>query len=123
MAEAPSTLFIIAIDYVLGVVMWTLIGRSAMNIFLPVDSSFFFMRVFVKFTDPLLRLFRPITPAFLVPILVPLYVAWFFYMFRFYVMPWLLGYDVMGMLSFPLESDIAQFIYSIGSSYTGGGGE
>jgi hypothetical protein len=37
-------------------------------------------------------------------------VAWFFYMFRFYVMPWLMGYSVMGMLSFPLESEIAQAI-------------
>ena len=59
---------------------------------------------------PLLKLFRPITPSFLVPALVPLYVAWFFYMFRFYVMPWALGYSVMGMLSFPLESEIGQSV-------------
>jgi hypothetical protein len=30
-------------------------------------------------------------------------------------MPWLLGYDVMGMLSFPLEGDIASAIYQFGS--------
>jgi len=123
MTEDPFTLPIIAVDYVLGVIMWTLIGRSAMNIFLPEDSSFFFMKAFVKTTDPLIRLWRPVTPQFLLPILVPVYVAWFFYMFRFYVMPGLLGYDVMGMLSFPLESEIAQLIYSIGSNYGGGGGE
>jgi hypothetical protein len=98
----------------MGAIMWTLIGRTAMNFFLPEDSSFFFMRFFVRATNPLLRLFRPITPGFLVRPLVPLYVAWFFFMFRFYVMPWLLGYDVMGMLSFPLESDIARFIYELG---------
>ena len=45
--------------------------------------------------------------------LIPLYVAWFFFMFRFYVMPWLLGYSVMGMLSFPLESEIAQGVAQI----------
>lgn len=90
---------------------WTLIGRSAMGIFLPEDSSFFFMRFFVSATNPLLHLFRPITPGFLLPILVPLYIAWFFYMLRFYVMPWLLGYSVMGMLSFPLEGEIAGAIY------------
>ncbi len=38
-------------------------------------------------------------------LMVPLYVAWFFFMVRFYLMPWLLGYSVMGMLSFPLESE------------------
>jgi uncharacterized protein YggT (Ycf19 family) len=101
----------VAIDYVLGVVMWTLIARVAMNFFLPIDSDFFFMRFFVRATDPLLKVFSPITPSFLLDALVPLYVAWFFFMIRFYVMPWLLGYSVMGMLSFPLESEIAAAIY------------
>jgi hypothetical protein len=32
-------------------------------------------------------------------------------MVRFYLMPWLLGYSVMGMLSFPLESEISAMIY------------
>ncbi|OOG24600.1 hypothetical protein B1C78_08345 [Thioalkalivibrio denitrificans] len=98
----------IILDYVLGVVMWTLIGRSGMNLFLPENSNFFFMRFFVRVTNPLLRLFEPITPGFLIPIFVPLYVAWFFFMIRFYLMPWLLGYSVLGMLSFPLESEIGQ---------------
>ncbi len=101
----------VAVDYLLGMLMWTLIGRSAMNIFLPITSDFFFMKVFVKMTDPVLRIFRPITPGFLLDAIVPLYVAWFFYMIRFYVMPGLLGYSVMGMLSFPLESEIAAILY------------
>lgn len=106
-------LWLILLDYVLGAIMWTLIGRSAMNLFLPEDSDFFFMRIFVRMTSPFLRMFSPITPGFLIPILIPLYVAWFFYMFRFYALPWLLGYSVMGMLSFPLESDIAGWIYQL----------
>ena len=101
------------IDYVMGMIMWTLIGRVAMNIFQREDSNFFFMKIFVKTTDPLKKLFRFITPSFIIKPLVPLYVAWFFYMFRFYVMPYLLGYSVMGMLSFPLESEIAIQIYQI----------
>jgi uncharacterized protein YggT (Ycf19 family) len=102
--------WVLALDYILGVVMWTLIGRCGMNVFLPVNSRFFFMRFFVRATDPLLKVFEPITPAFLIAPLVPLYVAWFFYMFRFYVMPLLLGYTVMGVLSFPLESEIGQSV-------------
>ncbi len=112
MIEAIPTWAVI-FDYVLGMVMWTLIGRFGMNIFLPETSSFFFMRFFVRSTNPLLRFFAPVTPGFLLPALVPLYVAWFFYMLRFYLMPWLLGYTVMGMLSFPLESEIAGLIYQI----------
>ena len=93
--------------------MWTLIGRSAMYIFQREDSNFFFMKAFVKFTNPIIKIFRFITPSFIIPLFVPLYVAWFFYMFRFYAMPYILGYDVMGMLSFPLESDIAKEIYRL----------
>ena len=104
-------LWVIGLDYVLGMVMWTLIGRAAMNLFLPINSDFFFMKFFVRVTNPLLRIFKPVTPGFLVEPLVPLYVAWFLFMIRFYLMPWLLGYSVMGMLSFPLESDIAGMIY------------
>lgn len=106
----PIPLWALVLDYLLGVVMWTLIGRSAMGIFLPENSKFFFMRFFVRSTNPLLTLFRPITPGFLIQPLIPLYVAWFFFMIRFYLMPWLLGYTIMGMLSFPLEGDIAQSI-------------
>jgi hypothetical protein len=105
--------FILTIDYILGVIMWTLIGKVAMNFFQRENSEFFFMKVFVKVTNPLIRLFRPITPSFIIEPLVPLYVAWFFYMIRFYLMPYLLGYSVMGMLSFPLESEIAAEIYRI----------
>ena len=93
--------------------MWTLIGRSAMNIFQREDSNFFFMKAFVKLTNPIIKQFRFITPNFIIPIFVPLYVAWFFYMFRFYAMPYILGYHIMGMLSFPLESDIAREIYRL----------
>jgi len=101
-------LWAVVIDYILGMVMWTLIGRFGMRLFLPENNPFFFNRFFVKVTEPLLKLFAPITPAFLVPPMIPLYVAWFFFMTRFYLMPWLLGYSVMGMLSFPLESELAR---------------
>ena len=104
---------ILIIDYILGLLMWTLIGRVAMNIFQRENLELFFMKSFVKLTNPLIRLFKQITPSFIIPFLVPLYVAWFFDMIRFYLMPYLLGYSVMGMLSFPLESEIAEEIYRI----------
>jgi len=40
-------------------------------------------------------------------------------MFRFYVMPWLMGYSVMGMLSFPLEGQVARAIYWLGGLFGG----
>ena len=94
------------IDYILGVIMWTLIGRVAMNIFQREDSQFFFMRVFVKFTNPLINLFKPVTPSFIIQPIVPLYVAWFFFMIRFYFMPWVLGYSVCLLYTSPSPRDM-----------------
>lgn len=114
MAEAIP-LWAVVIDYILGMVMWTLIARFGMRLFLPEESKFFFSQFFIKVTNPLVKLFDPITPSFLIQPLIPLYVAWFFFMVRFYLMPWLLGYSVMGMLSFPLESELARGVaYLIG---------
>ena len=110
-------LWVIIIDYGLGVVMWTLIGRTAMNMFQPENSDFFFMKAFVRMTDPMIRAMKWATPNFLVEKMRPLYVAWFIYMIRFYLMPLILGYSVMGMLSFPLESEIAVIIYDIGKMF------
>ena len=104
------------IDYILGIIMWTLVGRVAMNIFQREDSQFFFMKAFVKFTNPFLKIFKLVTPKFIIQPLVPLYVAWFFFMIRFYLMPYVLGYSVMGMLSFPLESEISRQIYQFFNS-------
>jgi uncharacterized protein YggT (Ycf19 family) len=105
-------IWVLVLDYVMGMIMWTLIGRTAMNVFQREDSEFFFMRMFVKLTNPVIKPFA-ITPSFIIKPLVPLYVAWFFYMFRFYFMPWALGYSVMGMLSFPLESEFTQVFLSL----------
>jgi uncharacterized protein YggT (Ycf19 family) len=106
-------IWVLVLDYVMGMIMWTLIGRTAMNVFQREDSDFFFMRMFVKLTNPIIKPFAIITPSFIIKPLVPLYVAWFFYMFRFYFMPWALGYSVMGMLSFPLESEFTQVFLSL----------
>ncbi len=36
----------IILDYIMGAIMWTLIGRAAMNIFQREDSDFFFYEGF-----------------------------------------------------------------------------
>lgn len=110
---AHLPIWAVIIDYILGMIMYTLIARFAMSIFLRPDSEFFFSRVFIKYTDPIIKLFKPVTPSFLLEPLVPLYVAWFFYMIRFYAMPYLLGFGVMGTLSFQLESEFSAWLYQL----------
>jgi len=50
--------WVLVLDYIMGMIMWTLIGRTAMNIFQREDSNFFFMKIFVKFTNPIIKPFR-----------------------------------------------------------------
>ncbi len=57
-------LWAVVVDYLFGVVMWTLIARFGMRLFLPEESKFFFSQFFIKVTNPLLKLFDPITPSF-----------------------------------------------------------
>jgi len=38
--------WVLVLDYIMGMIMWTLIGRTAMNIFQREDSNFFFMKIF-----------------------------------------------------------------------------
>ena len=115
--ESGFSTIVLIMDYLMGAAMWTLIGRFGMSIFVAENSDFFFMKAFVKITNPMLAAMRLLTPPFLIDRMKPLYVAWFLYMIRFYIMPAALGYDVMGMLSFPLESDVALIIYDIGQIF------
>ena len=115
MTEFPIA--VIVFDYILGAAMWTLIGRFGMSIFVSEHSDFFFMKAFVRITDPMIRMMSKLTPPFLIDRLKTLYVAWFLFMIRFYIMPLLLGYDVMGMLSFPLESEAAKIVYDFGQIF------
>ena len=65
------SIWIIILDYILGMIMWTLIGRAFMNIFQREDSSFFFMRVFVKYTNPIIKLFKIKRGDFFAPFFLP----------------------------------------------------
>ena len=99
----------------MGVIIWTLIGRFGMSMFRCEDIPFFFARLFIRVTNPALYLFDPVTPKFLIRPLIPLYVASLFFLIRFYLMLWVLGYTVMGMLSFPLENEVASALdYFVG---------
>ncbi len=89
--------------------MWTLLARAVLDLFVAPGSEMVMAKVFRQITDPFIRFFRRVTPRFLAPILIPVYVAWWFYMARFYVIPYLF-YGEVGMLSFPLESMIGKMI-------------
>jgi hypothetical protein len=86
-----------------------------MSMFRRQDTSFFFACFLIRVTNPALYLFNPVTPKFLIRPLIPLYVAWLFFLIRFHLMLWVLGYTAMGMLSFPLENEFVSALdYFVG---------
>ena len=103
---------ILVLDYLLGMVMWTLLGRFVLDLFIAAESEMVIARVFRQLTDPVISLFSKITPSFLLPVFVPVYVAWWFYMVRFYVLPFIF-FGTFGVLSLPLESELMQFLLRI----------
>lgn len=50
-------------NYVLAALMYTLLGRFILSFMFPPDSKNYIYRAFVRLTDPVLALVRPITPA------------------------------------------------------------
>lgn len=76
--------------YLLAVLMWTMLGRFVLGLFVPENWDNYIWRFFRRLTDPILALVRPITPGFMVEPLLPLVgvfwllvarIAWWFLMF------------------------------------------
>jgi uncharacterized protein YggT (Ycf19 family) len=79
-------------NFVLAALIYTLIGRYVMSLFIRPQSDMVIWVVFRQITDPILRLVQMVTPAVVPPPLVNLFaIIWlvilrfaFFYIMRLY---------------------------------------
>ena len=106
-------IWLIIIDYILALIMTILILKFVLNLFINEESTFSFYKFFTKITSPILNSTQRITPKFIVQPLIPLYVAWLFFMIRIYFLPLLLGYSYIGTFAFIFEKQIIEQIKSI----------
>ena len=106
-------IWLIIIDYILALIMAILILKFVLNLFIIEESNFSFYKFFTKITSPILNTTLIITPKFIVQPLIPLYVAWLFFMIRIYFLPLLLGYSYIGTFAFIFEKQIIEQIKSI----------
>ena len=106
-------IWLIIIDYILALIMAILILKFVLNLFINEESTFSFYKFFTKITSPILNSTQRITPKFIVQPLIPLYVAWLFFMIRIYFLPLLLGYSYIGTFAFVFEKQIIEQIKSI----------
>ena len=105
--------WIIIIDYILAVIMAILVFKFLLNLFISEDSNLGFFKFFTKITSPIINITFKATPNFIVQPLIPLYVAWLFFMIRIYFLPLLLGYSYIGKFAFIFEKQIIEQIKSI----------
>ena len=106
-------IWIIIIDYILALIMAILVFKFLLNLFINEASNLGFFKFFTKITSPILNITLRATPNFIVQPLVPLYVAWLFFMIRIYFLPLLLGYSYIGTFAFIFEKQIIEQIKSI----------
>jgi YggT family protein len=68
-------------DYVLAVLMYTVLGRAALSLFLDADSQNYIWRFFCNATDPVIGAVAQVTPKATVPIILWLFsFVWLFWL-------------------------------------------
>jgi len=63
-------------NFLLAALMWTMLGRFVLGLFVPADWDFYIWRFFRRVTDPIIELVRLVTPSFMVEALLPLVAVW-----------------------------------------------
>ena len=106
-------IWIIIIDYILALIMAILVFKFLLNLFIDEGSNLGFFKFFTKITSPIINITFKATPNFIVQPLIPLYIAWLFFMIRIYFLPLLLGYSYIGTFAFIFEKQITEQIKSI----------
>jgi YggT family protein len=68
-------------NFVLAVVMYTMLGRALLNLFVDPDSKNYIWRAFCAITDPALKLIAPLTPKATAPVVMWLFgFVWMFWL-------------------------------------------
>ena len=106
-------IWLITIDYILALIIAILVLKFVLNLFINEESNLSFFKFFTKLTSPILNVTLRVTPNFIVQPLIPLYVAWLFFMIRIYFLPLVLGYSYIGTFAFEFEKQIIEQIKSI----------
>ena len=80
-------------NFALAALMYTLLGRALLGLFVNADSSNYIWRFFCRVTDPVIAIISVVTPKAVAPVVIWLFgVVWLFWLrFAFFVVLSLLG--------------------------------
>ena len=105
----PFPFWIFLLDYAFGIIMWFLIFGFILSLFFIEQTKIKLISYYFNFINSITKYFDKITPFFLPKQLISIYLAWLFFMTRFYLLPLFNGFDAIGYLSFPLENLIYKY--------------
>ena len=105
--------WLLGIDYLLACLMFVLLIKFTLNLFLSEDSNFIFYRFINKINRPIINNTNKMTPNFIVQPIIPLYLAWLIFMIRLYILPLSLGHSYIGKFAFTFEKDLFTQIKSM----------
>ena len=95
--------FGILIDLPFGVLMWTSAAHFLLTMVMKEDSAFIILRVLRSVNSPIHHVINFTKPSFIITRLAPLYCALILFIFRYYLLPLLVGFDVWNFYDMPLE--------------------
>lgn len=93
----------ILIDLPFGVLMWTSFAHFLLLIVVREDANFIILRVLRGINSPVHRAIDLLRPSFIIVRLAPLYYALVLFVLRYYLLPFLVGFDLWNFYDMPLE--------------------
>lgn len=78
-------------NYLFAALMYSMLGRLLLSFFFPPESRNYIFRAFVRLTDPVLAVVRPITPQAVPFLLVLVFATLWLFVLRFALRAILLG--------------------------------
>lgn len=82
MDTLPREPWILVVDYLFAVLIYTMLGRFLLGLFVPADWDNYIWRFFRRLTDPVLAVVARITPGFMIEPLMPLVAVWWLFVLR-----------------------------------------
>ena len=106
-------IWLLGIDYLLAFLMFILLMKFILSLFLSENNNFIFFRFINRIVQPIINITIRITPGFIVQPIIPLYLAWLIFMIRLYILPLSIGYLYIGKFAFTFEKDLFTEIKSM----------
>jgi uncharacterized protein YggT (Ycf19 family) len=82
MDSLPRAAWVLAVDYLFAALIYTMLGRFVLGLFVPPEWNNYIWRFFRRVTDPVLAVTERLTPGFMIDAFLPLVAVWWLFVAR-----------------------------------------